>query len=56
MIATGCGVGSVLFHECFAFRLFDLVSDQGKEPLAHYEVDESIREDLRRVINESPGS
>lgn len=45
-----------LFHEWFTFRFYDLVSDQGHEPLAHYEVDESFLEDLRSVINDSPGS
>jgi hypothetical protein len=45
-----------LFHEWFAFRFYDLVSDQGLQPLAHYEVDESFLEDLRSVINDSPES
>ena len=43
-----------LFQEWFAFRFFDLVGDQGQEPLAHFEVDESFVEDLRSVINASP--
>ncbi|MCP9901839.1 hypothetical protein KBZ12_15245 [Cyanobium sp. Cruz CV13-4-11] len=45
-----------LFQEWFAFRFFDLVGDQGQEPLAHYEVDESFLEDLRSVINDSSES
>ena len=47
-------VGAVLFHEWFAFRFYDLVSDPGQDPLAHYEVDESFLEDLRSVSNDSP--
>ena len=45
-----------LFQEWFAFRFFDLVGDQGQEPLAHYEVDESFLEDLRDAIKASPPS
>jgi len=45
-----------LFHEWFAFRFYDLVSDQGQNPLAHYEVDESFLEDLRSVINDASES
>ena len=43
-----------MFQGWFAFRFFDLVGDQGQEPLAHYEADESFLEDLRSVINTSP--
>ncbi len=35
-------------------RFFDLVGDQGQEPLAHDEADKSFLEDLRDVINSSP--
>ena len=43
-----------LFQEWFAFRFFDLVGDQGQQPLAHYEADESFLEDLRNAIEDSP--
>ena len=43
-----------LFQEWFAFQLFDLVSDQAQEPLAHFEVDESFLDDLRSAIEDSP--
>ena len=43
-----------LFQEWFAFRFFDLVSDQSQAPLAHYEVDESFLEDLRNATEDSP--
>ena len=45
-----------MFQEWFAFRFYDLVSDQGQEALAQYEVDESFVEDLRSVINDTPPS
>ena len=45
-----------LFHGWFASRFYDLVSDQGQEARAHYEVDESFLEDLRSVINDSSES
>ena len=45
-----------LFQEWFAFRFYDLVSDQGQEALTHYEVDESFLEDLRSVIIDTPPS
>jgi hypothetical protein len=31
-----------LFHEWFAFRFYDLVSDREEESLAHHEMDESF--------------
>lgn len=43
-----------LFQEWFAFRFYDLVSDQGKEPLAHAEIDESSLDDLRDALRFSP--
>jgi hypothetical protein len=43
-----------LFQEWFAFQFFDLVSDQSKEPLAHYEVDACFLEDLRSAIKGYP--
>ena len=43
-----------LFQEWFAFRFFDLVSDQSQAPLAHYEVDESFLEDLRNATEDAP--
>ncbi|MFM7513141.1 MAG: hypothetical protein ACKO3F_07200 [Cyanobium sp.] len=43
-----------MFHEWFAFRFYDLVSDQGLLPLTHDEVDESFLDDLRSVINDAP--
>jgi hypothetical protein len=42
------------FQEWFAFRFFDLVGDQGQDPLAHYEVDESFLDDLRDAIKDTP--
>jgi hypothetical protein len=35
-------------------RFFDLVGDQGQDPLAHYEVDESFLDDLRDAIKDTP--
>jgi len=43
-----------LFQEWFAFQFFDLIGDQGKEPLGHYEVDESFLDDLRSATEDSP--
>ena len=43
-----------LFQEWFAFRFFDLVGDQGQDPLAHYEVDEYFLDDLRDAIKDTP--
>jgi hypothetical protein len=43
-----------LFQEWFAFRFFDLVGDQGQDPLAHYEVDQSFLDDLRDAIKDTP--
>jgi len=39
-----------LFQEWFELRFYDLVGDQGQEPLAHYEADDSFVHDLRSVI------
>jgi hypothetical protein len=35
-------------------QFFDLVSDQGHEPLAHDAADDGFVEELRRVIKTSP--
>jgi hypothetical protein len=42
-----------LFQEWFAFRFFDLVSDQDQALLAHLEVDESFLDILRGAIQDS---
>jgi hypothetical protein len=46
-----------LFQEWFEVCFFDLVADQGQEPLASYETDGSFQNCLRSVINavDNPG-